>query len=291
MNQYATERLIRKIPGFSSHLQPVNDIRLHYVMGGRGEPLVLLPGWPQTWWSFHRIMPALAEKYTVIVVDLRGMGDSDKPVDGYSKKNMARDIKELVAALGFDRIHMAGHDIGASVAYALAANYPENLNKLILLDTPPPDENMYRLPMLPVGAPVYPWWVAFNQVRDLPAQLLEGRFELLLDHLLDKLLVNKEAISDFDRSVYVQHYNSQESIKASNAWYQTFGQDISDQKNYATIENATLGIASSANVKILDNFLSYNMADYKMMEVSEVGHFLHEEEPEQIVKTILDFLN
>lgn len=291
MNQYSTESLIKKMPGFSSHIQKVNDIHLHYVMGGSGEPLVLLPGWPQTWWSYHHIMPALAEKYTVIVVDLRGMGDSDKPEEGYSKKNMASDIKELIATLGYEKVYMAGHDIGANVAYSFAANHPESISKLILLDTPPPDENMYQLPMLPVGTPVYPWWVAFNQVRDLPEQLLEGRFELLLDHLLDKLLINREAISDFDRSVYIQHYNNKENIRASNAWYQTFGQDISDQKSYSKLENATKGIASSANSGILDSFLSHNFFEYEMMEVEGAGHFLHEEKPKQIAKAILDFLN
>lgn len=291
MNQYSTENLIKKMPSFSSHMQQVNDIHLHYVVGGSGEPLVLLPGWPQTWWSFHHIMPALAEKYTVMAVDLRGMGDSDKPAEGYSKKNMASDIKELVAALGYDKVHMAGHDIGANVAYAFAVNHPERVNKLILLDTPPPDENMYRLPMLPVGTPIYPWWVAFNQVRDLPAQLLEGRFRFLLDHLLDKLLVNKEAINDFDRSVYIQHYNNKENIRASNAWYQTFSQDISEQKTYSKIKNSTKGIASSANFEILDNFLSQNVFEYEMTEIKGAGHFVHEEKPEQIAKAISDFLN
>jgi pimeloyl-ACP methyl ester carboxylesterase len=291
MNQYATECLIKKIPGFTSHIQKVNEIHLHYVMGGSGEPLVLLPGWPQTWWSYHHVMPALAEKYTVLVVDLRGMGDSDKPVEGYSKKYMASDIKGMVEALGYDKVHMAGHDIGANVAYAFAANHSESINKLILLDTPPPDENMYRLPMLPVGLPVYPWWVAFNQLSDLPSQLLEGRFELLLNHLLDKLLINKGAINDFDRSVYSYHYNNRENISASNAWYQTFGEDIAQQKTYSKLKNPTKGIASSATLGILNSFLSQNVFEYEIMEVEGVGHFLHEEKPEQIAKAILDFLN
>ncbi|WP_057936149.1 alpha/beta fold hydrolase [Algoriphagus resistens] len=291
MSQYATENLIKKVPGFSSCFQKVNDINLHYVLGGSGEPLLLLPGWPQTWWSFRHIMTALAEKYTVIVVDLRGMGDSDKPVEGYSKRNMAGDINELTLALGYDRVHVAGHDIGANVAYSFAVNHPEKTNKLILLDTPPPEENMYRLPMLPVGAPVYPWWVAFNQVDDLPVQLLEGRFGLLLDHLLDKLLINKEAINDFDRSVYLQHYNKKENIRASNAWYQTFVQDISEQKTYPKIKAPTKGMASSAGFGILDDFLSRNVLEYEMMEIEGAGHFLHEEKPEQIVKAISEFLD
>ena len=290
MNPYVTENLIKQMTGFSSRFQKVNGINIHYVIGGGGEPLVLLPGWPQTWWSYHHIMPLLAEKYTVIVVDLRGMGDSDKPEEGYSKKNMADDIMELVAALGYDRVHMVGHDIGANVAYSFAVNYPKIIDKLILLDTPPPDENMYRLPMLPVGMSVYPWWVAFNQLSDLPAQLLAGRFGLLLDHLFEKLLINKNGISDFDRSVYLQHYNHKENIRAANAWYQTFGEDIAHQKDYTKIKNPTKGIASSANFEILDSFLSNNVDEHQMTEIKECGHFLQEEKPEQIAREILDFL-
>lgn len=291
MTPYATANLIKRMSGFSSHFQKVNGINIHYVTGGSGNPLVLLPGWPQTWWSYHKIMPLLAEKYRVIAVDMRGMGDSDKPEEGYTKKQMASDIVELIVALGCDRVHIAGHDIGANVAYSFAVNHPEKIDKLILLDTPPPDENMYRLPMLPVGTPVYPWWVAFNQLNDLPAQLLEGRFGLLLDHLFDTLLINKKAISDFDRSVYLEHYNQKENIRAANAWYQTFGQDIAEQKTYSKIKNPTKGIASSANFEILDNFLSNNAHDHEMVEIKECGHFLQEEKPEQIAGSISDFLN
>jgi pimeloyl-ACP methyl ester carboxylesterase len=79
----------------------VNGTRLHYVAGGKGQPVILLPGWPETWWSFHKVMPKLAESYRVIVVDLRGMGGSEKPADGYDKKNMAKDIYELVHQLGY----------------------------------------------------------------------------------------------------------------------------------------------------------------------------------------------
>lgn len=290
MNQYSTESLIKKMPGFSSCFQKVNGINIHYVKGGSGEPLILLPGWPQTWWSYHHIMPSLAENYTVIAVDLRGMGDSDKPKEGYTKKNMAGDIRELVVALGYDRAHIVGHDIGANVAYSFAVNHSDRINKLILLDSPPPDENMYKLPMLPVGLPVYPWWVAFNQLSELPVQLLEGRFQLLINHLLDKLLINKDAINDFDRSVYSYHYNNRENISASNAWYQTFGEDIAEQKTYPKIKNPTKGIASSATLDILDSFLSQNVFEYEMMEIEGCGHFLPEEKPEQITKAISDFL-
>lgn len=291
MTPYSTENLIKRMPGFSSRFQKANGIHIHYVTGGSGPPLILLPGWPQTWWSYHQVMPILAEKYSVIAVDLRGMGDSEKPEEGYTKNNMARDIQELVVALGLDSVHIAGHDIGASVAYSFAVNYPDRTNKLVLLDTPPPDENLYRLPMLPVGAPVYPWWVAFNQVNDLPAQLLEGRFELLLDHLFEKLLIHKKAITAFDRSVYLHHYNRKENISAANAWYQTFGQDIAQLKASPKIKNPTMGIASSTSFEILDNFLSNTVTGHEMIEIKDCGHFLPEEKPEQMARSMADFLN
>ncbi|MFJ9033435.1 alpha/beta fold hydrolase [Streptomyces sp. NPDC102274] len=118
------------IEGFSSGFAEVNGIRLHYVAGGQGYPLVLLPGWPRTWYQFHKIMPPLAEHYRVIAVDLRGMGDSDKPATGYDKKPMAQDIYELIRALGYSKVNIAGEDIGAMVAYSFAANRPEATRKI-----------------------------------------------------------------------------------------------------------------------------------------------------------------
>ncbi|GGB82576.1 hypothetical protein GCM10007424_23250 [Flavobacterium suaedae] len=118
----------------------------------------------------------------------------------------------------------------------------------------------------------------------------EGRFGLLLDHLFEKLLINKNGISDFDRSVYLQHYNHKENIRAANAWYQTFGEDIAHKKDYTKIKNPTKGIASSANFKILDSFLSNNVDEHEMTEITECGHFLQEEKPEQIAREISDFL-
>ena len=141
--------LVKSLPGFENGYADVNGTRLHYVIGGKGAPLVLLPGWPQTWWEFHKIMPALAEKYRVIAVDLRGMGGSAKPPGGYDKKTMARDIYELVRQLGFEKVNIAGHDIGSMVAFSFAANHPGATSKLALLDVPHPDEFFSEIRMLP----------------------------------------------------------------------------------------------------------------------------------------------
>src|SRR5439155_27032990 len=110
--------------GFTEHSIEVNGVRLHYFIGGKGSPVVLLHGYAETSHMWLPIMPLLAERHTVIVPDLRGAGDSSKPESGYDKKNMAMDVHDLASKLGFDRVIIVGHDIGLMVAYAYAAQFP-----------------------------------------------------------------------------------------------------------------------------------------------------------------------
>src|SRR5919198_3535058 len=102
---------------FSHHTVSINGIQMHYVIGGHGDPIVLLHGWPETWYAWHKVMPALAKNYTVVAPDLRGLGDSSKPPTGYDGKTVAEDIHQLVTQLGFKTIFLVGHDIGTQVAY------------------------------------------------------------------------------------------------------------------------------------------------------------------------------
>src|SRR5215467_6954623 len=122
---------------FSHNMASVNGIKLHYVIGGHGPPIVLLHGWPETWYEWHKVMPALAKNYTVIAPDLRGLGDSSKPPTGYDGKTVAEDIHQLVTHLGFKTIFLVGHDIGSFVAYAYAAAHPSEVKKLVIMDVPP----------------------------------------------------------------------------------------------------------------------------------------------------------
>jgi alpha/beta hydrolase fold len=121
---------------FSHHMASVNGIQLHYVSGGQGQPVVLLHGWPQTWYEWRYVMPALAKNYTVIVPDLRGLGDSSKPVLGYDVRTTAEDIYQLVSGLGFKNIFLVGHDFGVEVAYSYAATHPNEVKRLVILDVP-----------------------------------------------------------------------------------------------------------------------------------------------------------
>ena len=103
---------------FSHHMATVNGIQLHYVMGGKGDPVVLLHGYPQSWYEWREIMPALAKNYTVIAPDVRGFGDSSKPITGYDGNTTAEDIYQLVSQLGFNNIFLVAHDVGAQTAYS-----------------------------------------------------------------------------------------------------------------------------------------------------------------------------
>ena len=142
--------LVKQLKGFKNETSTTPDgIRVHYVEGGQGDPLILLPGWPQTWWEYHKIVPVLATHFHVIAVDIRGMGGSSKLQDGYDKKTMAKDIYALVSQTGFKKVNIAGHDIGSMVGFAFAANYPDVIQKLALLEAPHPNEYTMKRPMLP----------------------------------------------------------------------------------------------------------------------------------------------
>lgn len=289
--QYSDEELIKLLPNFSSHYAEVNGTKLHYVSGGQGEPLILIPGYPETWWAYHKVLPILEVKYHVVVVEMRGMGSSDKPTGGYEKKNMAKDIHELVKILGFEKVNIGGHDIGAHVAFSFAANYPETTSKLIILDTPHPDAGMYHLPMLPIPGSnyLYPWWLAFNQVKELPEQLLIGRMEIVIDWLFSNLMKNQKSLNDFDKAVYAFAYNNKDAIRASNAWYQALTQDIEDSKTYSKLTMPVIGIGGSG-YEMLQMSLPNTVTDLQLKKVEESGHFILAEKPNETARFIIEFL-
>ncbi|MFD9908841.1 alpha/beta fold hydrolase [Streptomyces sp. NPDC059063] len=297
---WTDEELARSLDGdFTSAHADVNGVRLHYVTGGSGDPLVLIGGWPQTWWEYHKVMPALARDFRVIAVDLRGQGGSDKPESGYDKKTMARDVYELVRHLGHDSAYVVGHDIGAMVAYAFAANHPEATRKLALLDVAHPDESLKQLTLLPAvdagtdweTAPgMYRWWFAFNQVKGLPEQLLDGRVGILNDWLFGYMLQDEASIDEHSREVYVQAYATPDAIRAGNAWYQTFLQDIADFATYERVAMPVLGLAGRGKYELLSAVLPRHATDVRVEQITDSGHYLPEEQPEQVTDHLTDFL-
>jgi pimeloyl-ACP methyl ester carboxylesterase len=156
---------------FTSETASVNGITLHYVRGGKGPVVVLIHGFPQDWFEYHAIMPRLAKQFTVIAVDLRGVGGSAPAADGYDAANMAEDVHQLAAALKLERIYVVGHDLGGQVAYAFVRRYPEAARGAMILDTPIPGiagwEEIQGHPAM--------WHARFMQVPGLPEKLVDGR--------------------------------------------------------------------------------------------------------------------
>ena len=296
---YSDEELVKQLPGFTNHYATVNGIQLHYVEGGIGPALICLPGWPQTWYSYHPIATQLAKHYRVILVDLRGMGSSEKPLAGYDKKTMAQDIYELLHHLGLKKASLLGHDIGGMVASSFAFNYPDATEKLILADGAHPSEGMMQMPMLPAprsftekmsGQYPYTWWMAFNQVKTLPEQLLTGRFAYLLDYLFGYVMIDESRMSAFDRGLYASVYNEAENIRASNAWYQSFDQDIADAGTYTRLTMPVLGIGSYVSYQYLQMSLPAVAENVEVIGILESGHYMFEEKPDLVLAAVLKFL-
>ncbi|MBF6332700.1 alpha/beta fold hydrolase [Nocardia transvalensis] len=284
---------------FTSAYADVNGIRLHHVTGGTGEPLILLGGWPQTWWQFRKILPVLARDFRVTAVDLRGMGGSDKPETGYDKKTMARDIHELIGHLGHESAFVAGHDIGAGVAYHLAATFPRSVRRLITMDLGVPVESWLRIPMLPAtddqaealvhGKGGYPWWFAFNQLRELPERLLADRFRLVIDWLYGHMLVDQAAVDDQARNVYAHAYDSADAIRAGNRWYQTFRQDVADLATYRPVTLPILTLAGESSYSQLREQMADKGTDVRVVMIEGSGHYLPEEQPQAVIRELTRF--
>ncbi|MFI9505297.1 alpha/beta fold hydrolase [Nocardia sp. NPDC052566] len=293
--------LAASLPGdFRSAYAEVNGVRLHHVTGGAGEPLILLGGWPQTWWQFRKIMPELARHYQVTAVDLRGMGGSAKPVGGYDKKTMARDIHELIRHLGHDSAYVIGHDIGASLGYHLAANFPASVRKLVTVDLGVPDASWQVIPMLPgsddqaaaleVGRGGYPWWFALNQLRELPEALLTGRFRPLIDWLYGHMLTDQASVDEQAREIYAHAYGTAEAIRAGNGWYQTMRQDIADLATYAPVTLPILTLSGESSYPALREQMSAEKGtDIRVVMIEGSGHYVPEEAPAAMVRELIAF--
>ncbi len=298
-NQYSDDELITEFPGFTNQYTKVNGVQLHYVEGGSGMPLICLPGWPQTWYSYHTVAAQLAKTYRVIIIDIRGMGSSEKPESGYDKKTMATDIYELVQHLKLDKVNIMGHDIGGMVAMSFAFNYPEFTEKLIVLDGSHPSEGMLQMPLMPAAGTFadkmdanmpYAWWMGFNQVKGLPEQLLEGRYHFMLNWLFKYVMIDDSKMTSFEREVYASVYNDSESIRASNAWYQAFNQDIEDTKTYGQLTMPVLGIGSYISYNYMKMGLPYVAKNINVIGILDSGHYLYEEQPQQVIDAVVSFL-
>jgi pimeloyl-ACP methyl ester carboxylesterase len=270
---------------FSHHTASVNGIQMHYVIGGQGNPVVLLHGWPQTWYEWRHVMPALAKNYTVIVPDLRGLGDSSKPVDGYDGNTTAEDIHQLVIQLGFNNIFLVGHDLGAFVAYSYAAAHPNEVPRLVILDVPiaetGPALNLTRL-----------WHIPFHMVRDIPETLVEGKEREYLTWFYRNGAYNPAAITEEDIDEYVGHYSAPGGMRAGFEYYRALPIDVEQIKEYSKVKLPmrvlALGGEYSFGSAAFDSMKSL-ATDVRGGIVPLSGHWIAEERPDFLIEQLFEF--
>jgi len=279
-----------KVPaGFTEHTADVNGVRLHYFIGGEGSPVVLLHGYAQTSHMWNPVMPLLAKTHTVIVTDLRGAGDSSKPESGYDKKNMAVDIHDLVKSLGFNRASVVGHDIGLMVAYAYAAQFPQETDRLVLMDAFLPGigdwKNVWLMRDL--------WHFHFH--GEVPLALVKGRERTYFEHFWNDFAADpKRSVSEADRRVYAKAYAQPNGMRAGFEYFKNFERDA---KDFAELGATPL----SMPVLVLGGEKSggeFLVAQAKLVAsnvqgkiISGSGHWLMDEAPQATIPALTTFLN
>jgi haloacetate dehalogenase len=272
----------------------VNGIRMHYVREGEGPPVVLLHGWPQTWFCWRTLMPLLAGRFTLIAPDLRGYGLSDKPAGGFDKRTMAADVRALVHHLGHERVALVGHDRGARVAHRYALDHPGEVERLAVLDVIPTRAMFARIDQqLARGF----WHWLFHLQPDLPELLVGGNIEAYLRWFFERWTHNRPPVEEAVPE-YVRAFEAPGALRAGFHDYRaTFPDDLdADDASAAAGAKLTMPLLAlwgatglTGTLPVVDIWREYG-TDVDGEAISECGHFLPEEQPAVVADHLLRFL-
>jgi pimeloyl-ACP methyl ester carboxylesterase len=268
---------------FKHQYATVNGVKIHYVIGGKGEPLLLVHGFGQNWYMWNRLLPELSKHFTVIAPDMRGVGESGKPAGGYDKKNMAVDMHELIKKLGFQHINIAGHDIGLMVAYAYAAQFPGDVKKLALMDA-----------LLPGIEPVWSqvkaqaWWFGFFG-QPHSGELVSGKVGLFFTDFWPTVGFQKNAFTKAETAEFIRAYSVPGATTGAFHWFGQFGQDAKDNVEFAKkkIPMPVLAMGSdhfagsflAAHTKLVANNVQESI-------IKDSGHWVVQENTAQVKKDV-----
>ncbi len=282
-------------PDFMHRFQNVDGIRLHYVTSGNpgGMAVVLLAGFPESWYAWRKVMPLLGEWYRIIAVDLPGQGDSDKPYDGYDTKTLALRIHDLLTATGVSCYCLVAHDVGAWVGFPYAMMFGDEIERLVLLDAGIPGVT------LPDTLPTAPdrswrtWHFPFHAIPDLPEALIEGRERVYLDWFLRRKTANPFSFSEADLDEYVRIFQLPGALRAGMAYYRAVAQ--SAEQNRALVDQGKLGMpvlavsADYGSIRDMAGPLNAFAPHIQSAVIADCGHFIPEEQPEELARRLLTF--
>lgn len=270
----------------------VNGVLYHYLLAkGRGDPVVLLHGWGSTSYMWRYVMPQLvARGYTVLAPDLRGLGDTTKPATGYDKATVAGDIRALVAKLGLGtRVNIVGHDLGGMVAYAYAAQNPDEVRSLAILDVPLPGiepwDEITRSPRT--------WHFRFFDVRDVPEMLIAGKERQFLSWFHNSEAVNARAFTNEVEDIYARAYGTPGALRAGFEYYRAFPEDAKANAEFSKrkLSMPVLGIGGTGSfAPMIGEHLRHVATDVRAVEIKDSGHWVAEEQPDAVASALLEFL-
>ena len=266
----------------------IEGLKLHYLSTGQGPAVILLHGYTQTSRMWRPVIPLLAEKFTVIVPDLPGIGDSAIPKDGLDMKTAAIRIHALVKSLGIEKARVVGHDIGLMVAYAYAAQFPAETEKLVLMDAFLPGvagwEAVYNNPGI--------WHFRFNGAT--PEALVRGRERTYFEHFWNNFAADKkQSLSKADRAAYAAAYARAGRMRAGWAYFVSFGQAANDfaQLSQTKLSMPALAIGGEkANGEVLGQQIRAVASDAKVVVLKNTGHWVLEENPKGTTDALMNFL-
>jgi pimeloyl-ACP methyl ester carboxylesterase len=274
---------------FTDHTATVNGVDLHYQAGGDGALVVLLHGFAETGHMWQPVMGGLAQRHTVIVPDLRGAGDSAKPMDGYDKQTMAQDIHALVTSLGFGKATIVGHDIGLMVAYAYAAQYPGETERVVLMDAFLPGIGNWKDMWL-----MRDLW-HFHFYGDVPLALVAGRERTYLEHFWNDFAADpKHSVPEADRQLYAAAYAQPGGMRAGFEYFRNFEHDAADFQQLAH-RKLTMPVRVIAGEKSGGSFLIDQVRlvadDVQGSVIEGSGHWLLEEAPGKVIPVLTEYVH
>lgn len=275
--------------GFTSATAPANGTTLHYVRGGSGPVLVLLHGFPQSWFEWHKLLPRLAGRFTVIAVDLRGVGGSAAPTDGYAAADLAEDVHQLLVGLGIQRAHLVGHDIGGWVAYAYARQHPDSTSTVLVMETLIPGVE----PFLKLDIDVPLWHGEFHMIPGLPEALVAGREAIYFRYFFDVGTVDNGVISDADVEHYARAYGDPAHLRSAFEVYRALPANIAFNAEATEGIDVPLLLVGGEHVfgqvmpALADNLRAQHGWSDVQVEIIKGGrHYLAEERPDDVAELI-----
>ena len=285
----AQEVAARLPKGFTEKIANVDGVKLSYKIGGRGPVVVLLHGYTQTSHMWLPLMPLLAASHTVIAPDLRGAGNSERAKDGYDKKTLAKDIRNLVRQLGHEQVQLVGHDIGLMVAYAYAAQYPKEVSKVVLMDAFLPGIGNWKDVWL-----MRDLW-HFHFYGEVPLALVKGRERTYFEHFWNDFAADKtKSVPEADRRIYAAAYARANGMRAGFEYFKTFEQDA---KDFAVLSTTKLEMpflvltGEKASGTFLIDQTKLVATNVTGTVIKGSGHWLMEEATGQVIPAIVAFLN